>query len=168
VVCVNPHVGNDVAIWECVTGHYVDGDINDDGRVMLQQHTVHHDHFLRTQRSVQVYSLQMLDVSTLIHWFLDFPLPCSKQYWTFVWKEAELSTDCHLVVCNMHLRKPTGPTQTWKTTRFYCRATQMADHGLIPDLWMVTAGPHQPLKGVFYTQTCLSQNLVLLALLLKH
>jgi len=67
MVCVNPHVGNDVAVWEGVTSHYVDGDINDDGTVMLQQHTAHHNRFLQTQRSVQVYSLQMLEVSTFIH-----------------------------------------------------------------------------------------------------
>jgi len=28
----------------------------------------------------------------------------------------------------------------------------MADRGPNPDLWMVTAGPYQLLKGVFYTQ----------------
>ena len=44
----------------------------------------------------------------------------------------------------------------------------MADRGLNPDLWMVTAGPRQPLKGVFYTQRFLSQNFALLAVLLKH
>jgi len=32
---------------------------------------------------------------------------------------------------------------------------------------MATAGPRQPLKGVFYTQF-LSQNFALLAVLLKH
>jgi len=26
----------------------------------------------------------------------------------------------------------------------------MADRSLNPDLWMVTAGPRQPLKGVFF------------------
>jgi len=44
----------------------------------------------------------------------------------------------------------------------------MSDRGPNPDLWMVTAGPHQPLKGVFYTQKFLSQNFALLAVLLKH
>jgi len=39
----------------------------------------------------------------------------------------------------------------------------MADRGPNPDLWMLTDGPCQPLKGVFYTQTFLSQNLALLA-----
>jgi len=34
----------------------------------------------------------------------------------------------------------------------------MADRGPNPDLWMATAGPRQPLKGVFYTQKFLSQN----------
>jgi len=29
----------------------------------------------------------------------------------------------------------------------------MADRGPNPNLWMVTAGPCQPLKGVFYIQT---------------
>jgi len=28
----------------------------------------------------------------------------------------------------------------------------MVDGGPNPDRWMVTAGPRQPLKGVFYTQ----------------
>jgi len=28
----------------------------------------------------------------------------------------------------------------------------MADRGANPDLWMATAGPRQPLTGVFYTQ----------------
>jgi len=34
----------------------------------------------------------------------------------------------------------------------------MADRGPNPDLCMVTAGPRQPLKSVFYTQKFLSQN----------
>ena len=50
----------------------------------------------------------------------------------------------------------------------YTRATQMADRDQNPDLWMATAGPRQPLKGVFYTQKFLSQNFVLLAVHLKH
>jgi len=50
----------------------------------------------------------------------------------------------------------------------YTRATEMADRGPNPDLWMATAGPHQPLKGVFYTQKFLSQNFALLVVLLKH
>jgi len=37
-------------------------------------------------------------------------------------------------------------------TKPYNRATQMADRGPNPDLGMATAGPRQPLKGVFYTQ----------------
>jgi len=44
----------------------------------------------------------------------------------------------------------------------------MADRGPNPDLWMVTAGPRQPLKGVLYILKFLSQNVVLLAVLLKH
>jgi len=44
----------------------------------------------------------------------------------------------------------------------------MADRGLNLDLWMTTAGPRQPLKGVFYTQKFLSQNFALLVVLLKH
>jgi len=52
----------------------------------------------------------------------------------------------------------------------YSRATQLADHGLILDLWMATGGPRQPLKGLFYrpTQKYLSQNLARLAALLKQ
>jgi len=48
------------------------------------------------------------------------------------------------------------------------RATQMADHGLTPDLWMATTRLRQPLKGVFFTQKFLSQNFALLIILLKH
>jgi len=33
---------------------------------------------------------------------------------------------------------------------------------------MVTVGPRQPFKGVFYTQKFSPQNFALLALLLKH
>jgi len=44
----------------------------------------------------------------------------------------------------------------------------MADRGPNPGLWMVTAGPRQPLKGVLYIQKFLSQNVALLAVLLKH
>jgi len=44
----------------------------------------------------------------------------------------------------------------------------MADRGPNSDLWMSTAGPRQPLKGVFYTQKFLAQNFALLAVLLKH
>jgi len=44
----------------------------------------------------------------------------------------------------------------------------MADHGPKPDLWMATAGPRQPLKGVFYTHKFLSQNFALLGVLPKH
>jgi len=44
----------------------------------------------------------------------------------------------------------------------------MADRGPNPDLWAVTAGPRQPLKGIFFTQKFLSQNFSLLAVLLKH
>ena len=44
----------------------------------------------------------------------------------------------------------------------------MAGRGPNPDLWMETAGPHQPLKGVFYAQKFLSYNSALLAVLLKH
>jgi len=44
----------------------------------------------------------------------------------------------------------------------------MADRSPNPDLWMATAGPRQPLKGVFYTLKFLSQNFALLAVLLKH
>jgi len=44
----------------------------------------------------------------------------------------------------------------------------MADRGPNPDLWLATAGPRQPLKGVFYTQKFLSQNFALLVVLLKH
>jgi len=36
----------------------------------------------------------------------------------------------------------------------YNSATQMADRGPNPDLWMVTGGPRQPLKGLFYTHKC--------------
>jgi len=35
----------------------------------------------------------------------------------------------------------------------------MADRGPNPDLWMLTAGPHQPFKGLFYTHKFLSQTL---------
>ena len=41
----------------------------------------------------------------------------------------------------------------------YTRATQMANRGPNPDLRMATAGPRQPLKGVFYTQKFLSKIL---------
>jgi len=44
----------------------------------------------------------------------------------------------------------------------------MADRGPNPNLWMVTAGPRQPLKGVFFTQKFLSQNFSLLAAFPKH
>jgi len=44
----------------------------------------------------------------------------------------------------------------------------MVDRGPNPDLWMATAGPCQPLKGVLYTQKFLSQNFALLAVLPKH
>jgi len=44
----------------------------------------------------------------------------------------------------------------------------MADCGLNLDLWLATAGPRQPLEGVFYTQKFLSQNFARLAVLLKH
>ena len=44
----------------------------------------------------------------------------------------------------------------------------MADSGLNPDLWTVKAAPHQPVKGVFYTQRFLSKNLALLAVLLRQ
>jgi len=44
----------------------------------------------------------------------------------------------------------------------------MADRGPNPNLWMATAGPRQPLKGVFCTQKFLYQNFTLLAVLLKH
>jgi len=47
----------------------------------------------------------------------------------------------------------------------YGRATQMADRGPKPELWMATAGPRQPLKDVFYTQKFLSQTFALLAVL---
>jgi len=36
-----------------------------------------------------------------------------------------------------------------------------------PDLWMVPAGPRQLLKRLFFAQKFLSQNLVLLTMLLK-
>jgi len=42
----------------------------------------------------------------------------------------------------------------------------MADRGPNPDLCMVTAGPRQPLKEVFYTQKFLSQNFAILTVLL--
>ena len=47
---------------------------------------------------------------------------------------------------------------TWRQILLihYTRATQMADRGPNPDLWMAMAGPRQPLKGVFYTQKFLS------------
>jgi len=44
----------------------------------------------------------------------------------------------------------------------------MADRGPNPDLWPVKAGPHQALKRAFYSQKLLSQNLALLAVLLRH
>jgi len=44
----------------------------------------------------------------------------------------------------------------------------MADRGPNPHLWMVTAGPRQPLKGVPYIQKFLSQNGALLAVLLRQ
>jgi len=44
----------------------------------------------------------------------------------------------------------------------------MADHDPNPGLWMATAGPRQPLKGVLLTQKFLSQNFALLVVLLKH
>jgi len=44
----------------------------------------------------------------------------------------------------------------------------MEDRGPNPDLWMATAGPRQPLKGVFYTQNFLSQIFALLTVILKH
>jgi len=44
----------------------------------------------------------------------------------------------------------------------------MADLGPNPDLWMVTCGTRPPLKGLFYTQKCLSENLALLVVLLKQ
>jgi len=43
----------------------------------------------------------------------------------------------------------------------------MADRGPNPDLWMVKSGPRQPLKLVFYTQKCLSQNLEILPVFLS-
>jgi len=52
-----------------------------------------------------------------------------------------------------------GSHGTWDASR-WCgddilkdRATQMADRGPNPDLWMVTAGPRQPLKGVLYSKS---------------
>jgi len=47
----------------------------------------------------------------------------------------------------------------------YTKDTQTVDHGPNLDLWLVMAGPCQPLKGLFNTQKFLSQNLVLLAIL---
>ena len=44
----------------------------------------------------------------------------------------------------------------------------MADRGPNPDLGMATAGPRQPLKGVFYIQKFYFQNFPLLAVLLNH
>lgn len=44
----------------------------------------------------------------------------------------------------------------------------MVDRSPNPDLWMVTAGPCQPFKCVFYTQKLLSQNFALLGVLQKH
>ena len=44
----------------------------------------------------------------------------------------------------------------------------MADRGPNPALWMVTAGPRQPLNDVLYIQKFLSQNVALLVVLLKH
>jgi len=44
----------------------------------------------------------------------------------------------------------------------------MVDHGPNSDLWMVTTGPRQPLKGAFHTQKFLPQNFVFLPVLLKH
>jgi len=55
-----------------------------------------------------------------------------------------------------------------ESSKCQTRATQMADCGPNPDLWMVTAGPRQPLKGVLYIQKFLSKNVALLAVLLKH
>jgi len=56
---------------------------------------------------------------------------------------------------------------SWQAT-VYSRATQMTDRGPNPHLWMLTAKPRQPLKGLFYTQKFSSQNLELLAILLKQ
>jgi len=50
----------------------------------------------------------------------------------------------------------------------HTRATQLADRGPNPDLWMLKSGPRQLLKVVFYTQKCLSQNLAMLPVLLSH
>jgi len=44
----------------------------------------------------------------------------------------------------------------------------MAVCGLNPDLWVMTAGPRQPLKGVIYIQKILAQTVALLAMFLKH
>ena len=41
----------------------------------------------------------------------------------------------------------------------------MADRGPNQNFWTVKAAPHQPLKGVFYTQRFLPQNLTFLAVL---
>ena len=44
----------------------------------------------------------------------------------------------------------------------------MADRGPNLDLWMATAGPRQPLKGVFYARKFLTKNFALLAVRLKQ
>jgi len=61
-----------------------------------------------------------------------------------------------------------GPLHLALGLNHQIRATQMADRGPNPNLWMATTGPCQLLKGVFYIQKFLSQNFSLLAVLLKH
>jgi len=54
--------------------------------------------------------------------------------------------------------KATFAVVTFNNSLLKFRAIQMTDRGSNPGLWMATVGPHQPLKGVFYTQKFLSQN----------
>ena len=76
-----------------------DADINDNGRLLLPQRTVHHEHFLLAQRCAQVHLVQrFLGQRSLIDFsIVAVDLSCSVLD-VRVKRGAELPTDHHLQV----------------------------------------------------------------------
>ena len=109
----NARVGNNANVWKGMIGWHCDADINDNGRLLVQlcsNNTLCIINSLFKHRCVQARLDFYIVSADLFHSVLD----------VHVKRDAELSAYCHLVVCNLLLEKPPGPTQmcrTWHSLR---------------------------------------------------
>jgi len=114
----NAHVRNDAGYGKvCVIGRHGDADVNDNGRLLLQLCCNNALYIMNT--FFQHWSRNSLSQRSLTDFFIDSADLFRSMLDVRIKTGVKLSTDQHLLVCNLHLGMPPGSTQTCRTRRSY-------------------------------------------------